>query len=302
MNYKNILKKQDNESGGKNKTESFFDKFKKIIGLTGSDKDKKNQQKNNPNKIQNNDKKNVSSYSEKKIIDQKDQSKKNLEQNNSVDKEKKPINNEENNPIKKNLNENNQESKYIKKDNENKNSHEDNNDDEDIKVGYNPNFKENKDDARKKIKEGDLAFIDDKANKKPLTERFKEKGIAPKKSFDDIKKEAEEKKKETENKAFSEWDAAQKDLKKQETGYQKVVKKKTMKALEGKVFLVRGKDNGRAAWHYILVPKDKENELKKQRAGTNIDVADFGKIIKSGWGEDPSDEIRKEIEEEYGSS
>ena len=103
-----------------------------------------------------------------------------------------------------------------------------------------------------------------------------------------------------EGKAFSEGDAAQKDLKKAEEGHSKFVKKKTKKALEGKVFLIRGKDNGRAAWHYVLVSPEKTKELRNQKSGTNIDVTDFGKIIRSGWGENPSDEIVKEIEEEYG--
>lgn len=40
--------------------------------------------------------------------------------------------------------------------------------------------------------------------------------------------------------------------------------------------------------------------IGKPKSGANVDVTDFGKIIKSGWGDDPAREIVKKIEEEYG--
>ena len=66
------------------------------------------------------------------------------------------------------------------------------------------------------------------------------------------------------------------------------------------LFLVRGKDNGRAAWHYVLVDKHKrEMFLAKSRSGS-IDVALYGQILYSGWGENPPENIVKKIEEEFG--
>ncbi|MDG7053614.1 MAG: hypothetical protein LKM45_07180, partial [Wolbachia endosymbiont of Alcedoecus sp.] len=57
------------------------------------------------------------------------------------------------------------------------------------------------------------------------------------------------------------------------------------------IYLVRGKDRGRSAWHYVLVDKDKrEMFLAKSRTGS-MDVADYGEILYSGWGEDPPQEI-----------
>ncbi len=143
---------------------------------------------------------------------------------------------------------------------------------------------------------------DDGDDNKPsrFGDKFKKDGVKKPKTLKEIADESKKKQEEMEGKAFAEGDAAQKDLKKAETGYEKIIKKKTKKALEGKVFLIRGKDNGKPAWHYVLVSPEKIQQLKKQKSGTNIDVTDFGKIIKSGWGEDPSDEIVKEIEEEYG--
>ncbi|QKX01253.1 hypothetical protein GOY14_02885 [Wolbachia endosymbiont of Dipetalonema caudispina] len=66
------------------------------------------------------------------------------------------------------------------------------------------------------------------------------------------------------------------------------------------IYLVRGKDRGRPAWHYILVDKDKkEMFLAKSRTGS-MDVADYGEILYSGWGENPSQEIIDKINEEFG--
>ncbi|MGL9688293.1 MAG: hypothetical protein ACR5K6_00630 [Wolbachia sp.] len=66
------------------------------------------------------------------------------------------------------------------------------------------------------------------------------------------------------------------------------------------IYLVRGKDHGRSAWHYVLVDKDKrEMFLAKSRTGS-MDVADYGEILYSGWGEDPPQEIVDKINEEFG--
>ncbi|OWZ24931.1 hypothetical protein [Wolbachia endosymbiont of Wuchereria bancrofti] len=66
------------------------------------------------------------------------------------------------------------------------------------------------------------------------------------------------------------------------------------------IYLVRGKDRGRSAWHYVLVDKDKrEMFLAKSRTGS-MDVADYGEVLYSGWGEDPSQEIVDKINEEFG--
>ncbi|WCR53509.1 MAG: hypothetical protein PG981_000531 [Wolbachia endosymbiont of Ctenocephalides orientis wCori] len=66
------------------------------------------------------------------------------------------------------------------------------------------------------------------------------------------------------------------------------------------IYLVRGKDRGKSAWHYVLVDKDKrEMFLAKSRTGA-MDVADYGEILYSGWGEDPPQDIVDKINEEFG--
>ena len=61
------------------------------------------------------------------------------------------------------------------------------------------------------------------------------------------------------------------------------------------VYLVRGKDRGKAAWHYVLVDEEKLNVFKEKMKSGNIDVADYGRIVQSGWGTDPPEDVSKQI-------
>ncbi|MGN7661684.1 MAG: hypothetical protein ACTJLK_03620 [Anaplasma sp.] len=79
-------------------------------------------------------------------------------------------------------------------------------------------------------------------------------------------------------------------------GFAQATKKSRLDCL----FLVRGKDKGRPAWHYVLVDKGKrEMFLAKSKSGS-MDVALYGSILYSGWGENPPEDIVKKIEEEFG--
>ncbi len=64
---------------------------------------------------------------------------------------------------------------------------------------------------------------------------------------------------------------------------------------------VRSKDRGQPAWYYVLLEDDEDNIqtfLTKVNKGS-IDVADYGQVLKSGWGEDPPEDIKKWIEDNY---
>ena len=67
-----------------------------------------------------------------------------------------------------------------------------------------------------------------------------------------------------------------------------------------RIYLGRGKDRGRAFWHYVLVKKHLLGLLLKRVKGGSLDVADFGDILRSGWGKDPPqgtiDKILKECD------
>ena len=71
-----------------------------------------------------------------------------------------------------------------------------------------------------------------------------------------------------------------------------------------RIYLVRGKDRGKPAWHYVLVDKHLLGLFLKKAKGRSLDVKDFGTVLRSGWGQDPSagtiDQILKENSAMFG--
>ena len=65
------------------------------------------------------------------------------------------------------------------------------------------------------------------------------------------------------------------------------------------VYLVRGKDGDKPAWHYVLVDEDKLGDFKTKVATGTIDVADYGKVLCSGFGKDPPEEKKKIIDMQF---
>ena len=65
------------------------------------------------------------------------------------------------------------------------------------------------------------------------------------------------------------------------------------------VYLVRGKDRGRDAWHYVLIDKRKEAAFKHAVQSGKVDVANFGDVLYSGWGKNPPEDIVRKVEEEF---
>ena len=62
------------------------------------------------------------------------------------------------------------------------------------------------------------------------------------------------------------------------------------------VYLVRGKDRDRVAWHYVLVDRDKIEAFKAKVDTGTIDVADYGEVLYSGWGKDPPKHIVRKVD------
>ncbi len=62
-----------------------------------------------------------------------------------------------------------------------------------------------------------------------------------------------------------------------------------------RVFLVRGTDRGRKAWHYLLIDEDKYESLEAASKTGSLDVKDYGKILKSAFGEEPPQKVKDEI-------
>jgi len=65
--------------------------------------------------------------------------------------------------------------------------------------------------------------------------------------------------------------------------------------ISNRIHLVRGKDGERPAWHYVLVDNDKALAFQAVAKTGNIDVADYGKILQSGWGDSPPENETKII-------
>ena len=61
------------------------------------------------------------------------------------------------------------------------------------------------------------------------------------------------------------------------------------------LFTVRREDRGCNAWHIVLVERELLESFHEKLASGNIDVANYGYVIKSGWGKNPPDDIIKKI-------
>ena len=66
-------------------------------------------------------------------------------------------------------------------------------------------------------------------------------------------------------------------------------------------YLVRGKERGRAAWHYVLVKKHLLGLFLKRANGGSLNVADFGDVLRSGQGKDPPEGTRNKLQKEHES-
>lgn len=65
------------------------------------------------------------------------------------------------------------------------------------------------------------------------------------------------------------------------------------------IYLVRGKDRGKPAWHYVHVKDSLLSEFLEKTRGGSLDVADYGEVLASGWGEDPPQDLADSIDRDY---
>jgi len=65
--------------------------------------------------------------------------------------------------------------------------------------------------------------------------------------------------------------------------------------------LIKGTDSeGFYAWWYILLDKQKVSKFEEDfSADKNIKLTEYGKVINSGYGLEPEDEIKEQMQEEY---
>jgi len=62
-----------------------------------------------------------------------------------------------------------------------------------------------------------------------------------------------------------------------------------------KLFLVRGKNKGKPAWHYVEVDRTLLGLFDKRMKIGSIRLTSFGTVLASGWGKDPPDNKRREV-------
>ena len=66
------------------------------------------------------------------------------------------------------------------------------------------------------------------------------------------------------------------------------------------IYLVKGIDAGRNAWYYVLVERLKLQLFLKALNDEIIHLENYGNILYSAYGDEPSDDITVKLKEEYG--
>lgn len=66
------------------------------------------------------------------------------------------------------------------------------------------------------------------------------------------------------------------------------------------IYLVKGIDDGRNAWYYVLVERLKVQLFLKALNDEIIHLENYGKILFSAYGDEPPAEITNALKEEYG--
>jgi len=90
-------------------------------------------------------------------------------------------------------------------------------------------------------------------------------------------------------------------LKKKKEGGQKASQMKNKKnANADLIYLVKGIDDGRNAWYYVLVDRLKVSLFLKALNDDIIHLENYGKILYSAYGDEPPKDITDKIKEEYG--
>ncbi len=68
------------------------------------------------------------------------------------------------------------------------------------------------------------------------------------------------------------------------------------------LYLVTGNDSsGQPAYYYILVDKPKLQPFLAAFTKDDLELTDYGRIIQSGYGEHPPQDVEAEIKKKYGS-
>ncbi len=64
------------------------------------------------------------------------------------------------------------------------------------------------------------------------------------------------------------------------------------------VYFICGKHKGLWAWYYARIDKLKHELFKRAAGSGSFDIAHFGEVLASGYGNEPPADIRRRFEEE----
>jgi preprotein translocase subunit SecA len=74
-----------------------------------------------------------------------------------------------------------------------------------------------------------------------------------------------------------------------------------IRANSGHCYQVTGKDStGQVAWYFVLVDPDKKEAFLEHIQGDSYDIADYGRIIASGYGETIPESVQQHLRDKYG--
>ena len=68
------------------------------------------------------------------------------------------------------------------------------------------------------------------------------------------------------------------------------------------IYLVKGVDEGRNAWYYVMVERLKLSLFQKALNDDIIHLENYGVILHSAYGDEPPAEITEELKKKYGIS
>jgi hypothetical protein len=66
------------------------------------------------------------------------------------------------------------------------------------------------------------------------------------------------------------------------------------------VWLVKAGHDDKPCWYYLQLEKSKVELFKARLKGAPFPLTDYGAILYSGWGEEPPEEIKAKIKEQFG--
>ena len=74
-----------------------------------------------------------------------------------------------------------------------------------------------------------------------------------------------------------------------------------MESESDRIYLVKGTDKGRDAWYYVLLFDDEENisNFKEALQDKIINLEKYGKILHSGFGKEPPNEVTEKLHKKY---